>query len=255
MKIKHRILYIGIALWLVAFIQMISSGFSSKQSKEEAIVTAFADNDFLKTVSTITASGSYKSTYLSEEDREDILLDIAHNLGISNSLVYDSITVDDTTTSSLVRTLDHTTTVLKLITVEKQLSNQEIQQKHIVQAEIEFGNSLESAFYYKDLLKEAFEKTDIYPDISIHLKGEMAGSLSMTQKNIMIDKIIEGVDGKIVTQHRSDDLFTVYAYTEKIDNYILTGSMKTNINIAISYDEENDITEVYMATPFLNTDF
>lgn len=254
MKIKQRILYIGIALWLIAFIQMLGNGFSS-ETEEEAIVTAFADNDFLNTVSTITASGAYKNTYLSESRREDLLLDIAHGLGISSSLVYDSVTEDNITTSSLVRTGDNTKTVLKLTTTESPKSTSEIIQKHVISAQIEFDNSLESAFHYKDLLKDAFENAGISPDISINLKGEMDGSLSMTQKNIITDKIIESSDGKIVTERRSDSLFTVYAYTDKIDDYVLNGSMKTNLNVAISYDETNDITEVYMATPFINKDY
>ena len=254
MKVKQKILYIGIALWLIAFIEMIGAGFSY-QKEEEAMVTAFADNDFLSTVSTITASGSYKNIYLSESQREELLIEIAHGLGISNSLVYDSVTKDGVTTSSLVRTSSNAKTILKLITTETSLSENEIVLKHIVTAEIEFDNSLESAFYYKDILKEAFDAADISPDISIHLKGEMEGALSMTQKNVITDKIMEGCDADIVTERRSDNLFTVYAYTDKIDDYVLCGSMKTNLNVAISYDELNDITEVYMATPFMNQDY
>lgn len=45
MKAKKRILYIGLALWLIAFLQMIHTGLNPV-SEEEAIVTAFADNDF-----------------------------------------------------------------------------------------------------------------------------------------------------------------------------------------------------------------
>ena len=44
-------------------------------------------------------------------------------------------------------------------------------------------------------------------------------------------------------------------HTDKIDDYVLNGSLKTNLNVAITYDEENDITEVYMATPFMNEDY
>ena len=84
MKAKKRILYIGLALWLIAFLQMIHTGLNPV-SEEEAIVTAFADNDFLNTVSTITASGNYKNIYLADSDREDLLLDLAHKLGISET--------------------------------------------------------------------------------------------------------------------------------------------------------------------------
>ena len=254
MKAKKRILYIGLALWMIAFLQMIHTGLNPV-SEEEAIVTAFADNDFLNTVSTITASGNYKNIYLADSDREDLLLDLAHKLGISNSLVYDTVTEAQITTSSLIRSSDNVCTVLKLITTESRKNENEISFRHVLQVEIEFDNSLESAFYYKDLLRKAFESLGVNPDISVHLKGEMDGSLSMSQKNIISDNIIESSGGRIVTERRSDSLFTVYAYTDKIDDYVLNGSLKTNLNVAITYDEENDITEVYMATPFMNEDY
>ena len=50
MKLKRCILYFGLALWLIAFFQMIKTG-NLTETEEEAIVTAFADNDFLNTVS------------------------------------------------------------------------------------------------------------------------------------------------------------------------------------------------------------
>ena len=77
----------------------------------------------------------------------------------------------------------------------------------------------------------------------------------MNQKNMIADKLIESADGKILTESRQDDLFTVYAYTEHINDYILSGSMKTNLNVIISYDEINDTTEVCMATPLMNEDY
>lgn len=254
MKVKKKIIYIGITLWLIAFIQMINSSFH-QETEEEQIVSAFASNDFLSTVSTVNASGSYGNEYLSADEREEFLLDIAHELGVNNGLVYDSVTEDGVTTSSLVRTGDNTQVVLKLITTETEISSNVINLQHVVRVTLEFDNSLESAFYYKDLLKKALEQAGVNPDISIYLKGNISGALSMNQKNMIADKLIESADGKILTESRQDDLFTVYAYTEHINDYILSGSMKTNLNVIISYDEINDTTEVCMATPLMNEDY
>jgi hypothetical protein len=127
--------------------------------------------------------------------------------------------------------------------------------KNLVTVTISFENSLESAFYYKDLLKQTFAAAEVSPDITIQLKGNIKGELSMSEKNVIADKFLESAGGEIVTESRKDDLFTIYAYTDKIEEYVLSGSMKTNLNVVISYDEINDITEVSMATPFLEEDF
>lgn len=254
MKIKRWIIYVGITLWTIAFIQMIETE-ATKEANGEDIITAFAENNFLSTVSTITASGSYGNTYMTEEERESFLIELAHSLGISTHLVYDCVTEDGVTTSSLARTGDNACTVLKLITTEKKLSSNEINIRNVVTCVITFDNSLESAFYYKDILKKAFEAAEISPDITVRLEGNISGELSMSQKNAIADNLIENVDGEIVTESRKSDLFTIYAYTNKIDDYILSGSMRTNLNLIITYDEMENVTHVSMATPFFNEDF
>ena len=35
----------------------------------------------------------------------------------------------------------------------------------------------------------------------------------------------------------------------------MLGDKKTNINIAITYDEKNNLTKIYMATPIITQDF
>ena len=57
---------------------------------------------------------------------------------------------------------------------------------------------------------------------------------------------------KIAYENRKEDLFTVYAYSGLIEEYITVAGSKVNMQIAMSYDEKKDITFVYLATPFLN---
>lgn len=254
MKAKHIILYVSCALWLVAFLQMITS-FAMEDASDSLIVEAFASNNFTQTVSTVTASGSYGNIYLSNEDREDFLIHLANDIGIDNGLIYDSVTDKNTTTSTLLRTAENARTVLSLITTEETVNSKEISLRNLVTVEIEFDNSLESAFYYKDILQKAFDKNNISCDITINLMGNMAGELSMSEKNFITDKIIEGAHGEIVTESRDEDLFSVYAYTKEIEDYIMCGSLRTNLNVVITYDEINNTTTIYMATPFMNLDY
>ena len=254
MKLKKKIIITGIVLWVIAFVQMIDSFFKAEDG-EENIVAAFSNNTFVSTQSTITASGAYANGYLNDMNREDILLSIAHSMGMSNNFVYDSVTEDGVTTASLVRVSDNVSTVFKFITTETTLSDNEKVLKNTVTATIEFDDSLESAFYYKDLLKESFEQAGISADVSIVLNGNVQGALSMSEKNLLADNLLSETDSQIQTENRDEDLFTIYAYTEKIDEYLLIGSMKTNLNLVIAYDETNDCTEITLATPFYNEDY
>ena len=91
--------------------------------------------------------------------------------------------------------------------------------------------------------------TDI--STTVQLKGEYVGFLTMERRNEITDDILEALNAKAVYEYREEDLYTVYAYTAALENYITVENKKINVHIAISRDEENYRTIVYLASPIL----
>ena len=60
---------------------------------------------------------------------------------------------------------------------------------------------------------------------------------------------------KIVTEHRDMQLYTIYAYTTYVSDYVMQEDQAVNVNIAMRYNEEEDKTYVYVATPVLGLDY
>lgn len=52
--------------------------------------------------------------------------------------------------------------------------------------------------------------------------------------------------------NRDEKIYTVYGYSDKTEEYVVFGSTKTNVNVAISYDENSNISKIYMATPIIS---
>jgi hypothetical protein len=50
-------------------------------------------------------------------------------------------------------------------------------------------------------------------------------------------------------------MYTIYAYADNIDDYVMYGTTKTNVNIVISYNDVKGVTEVYMAMPVMDSDY
>ena len=84
------------------------------------------------------------------------------------------------------------------------------------------------------------------------LKGSVKGTLSNNKKNEICEDIISSMDGELITGSRSDELYTVYAYSDRISEYVVNGTTKSNINIAITYDGVNDVSWIHVATPILS---
>ena len=74
-------------------------------------------------------------------------------------------------------------------------------------------------------------------------------------ENDITDKIMDKMNADIVTGNRTKEIYTVYGYSEEMEDYVVFGSTKTNVNVAITYDELNNETLIYMATPIINQDF
>ncbi len=95
----------------------------------------------------------------------------------------------------------------------------------------------------------------MYTDSILKAEGSIEGELNNTEKNNITDEIMKKLEAKVVTGNRDDSIYTVYGYCGKIEEYVVFGSTKTNINVAITYDEQNNLTRVYMATPIISTEY
>jgi len=90
-------------------------------------------------------------------------------------------------------------------------------------------------------------------DISttIQLVGEYSGYLTENRKDAVTERVLSALNAKVVYDYREDDLYTVYAYTGALENYITVENKKINIHLAMSQDEENYKTILYLASPIL----
>ena len=245
---RKKLIYICGILWLFALIQLIVN---FEEEKEPDIITAFTNDMYLSTLSTVKATGFCNSDYMSAEDREELAKTVAVRLGINN--VYDIYTEDNKTV--LTKYVEGVRTVINVITVEKHVEENVFKQRQYVTIEMELDNSLESAVYYRDKIEKLFEDMDMGVDINLSLRGDIAGELSNSEKNTIADRILESLGGNVVDENRGADVYTIYAYADNINDYVVFGTTKTNINIAISYNDIKGVTEVYMATPIMNEDY
>ncbi|MFG6326891.1 MAG: YwmB family TATA-box binding protein [Lachnospiraceae bacterium] len=245
---RKKLIYICGILWLFAFIQLIVN---YEEEKEPDIITAFSNDMYLRTLSTVKATGFYGNTYMSGEDKEKLAKTVAEGLGIND--IYDIYTENNKTT--LTKYVEGVRTVINVVTVENHVEKAILTQKQYVIVEMEFDNSLESAVYYREKVEKLFKDMDIGADITLRLRGDIEGELSNSEKNSISDHILENVNGNVVTENRGADMYTIYAYTDSIEDYVVYGTTKTNINIVIAYNNVKGVTEVYMATPIMNEDY
>ena len=118
--------------------------------------------------------------------------------------------------------------------------------------DMSIDDSVESVVYYHDMIEKALADMNIAADVTLSLKGCVRGTLSNSRKNQICEELIEDLNGTLVIGGENDSIYTVYAYSDDIDEYVINGSVKSNINIMITYDKNQDISWIQLGTPILN---
>ena len=259
MKTKKGKALIALAVvWLAAFVLIVTTREDDKNA-EEGIVTAFASEDYIDTQGTVSAYVNYGNKYLTDDDRQEIVESIASTLGIKRDIVLNIKRGESGSGSSVTATYscisEHATTDISVITVETVSGNTVLSLEQYILVDITIDNSVESAVYYKECIDKYFKESGIDADITLSFKGSIKGALSNNEKNEICDNILDALDGRLVTGSRSDELYTVYAYSDSINEYVVNGTTKSNINVAITYDSTNDLSWVYVATPILSESY
>ena len=252
---RKKAIIILSSLWLVAFVSLVCSWLNESNHKMD-IVTAFATGDYLATNGVVEVYADYGNKYLSEKDKEKIITKLAESIGIKEGIELQSKREEQsgkyTSITSFSTSTNYSDTDIRIVTIESQNDGDMMYLEQYILMKISIDDSIESVVYYRDRIENTLADMKIAADVSLGLKGCVQGTLSNSKKNQICEKLIEDLNGTLVIGGENDSIYTVYAYSEDIDDYVINGSIKSNINITITYDKSQDISWIQVGTPILN---
>ncbi len=249
---KKILVYIFVLVWLVVAVQLaVNAG----MKKEDQIIEAFSVVDTIPVESDVEAYGYFGDMYLSPETREQMLVNLAKELGITEDYTLESTSGEAFSKSRLVKDGAFARTNLQIISLETQDENGADMIQQYFYTTITIYNSVEHILYYRDLLEDTYENVGMKADVNIYLAGEIDGELTKEKKEWLVNSFLEAMEAEEVCGSRIMDMYTIYGYTPNEREYVYQNSEKVNVNIAITYDEETDKTRVHMAVPFIAKSF
>lgn len=249
---KKGMISIVVILWVLAGMQFI---FQITAKDEKQIMEAFHDIDFSSSVCEIEAYGEYLKEYLTKQEQQELLKRIGKQLGIESGFQLEAKRTDGGSETLLYKKAKRAETTLKLITSEIQATDNFIESRQYLSIEILLYDSVDSGFYYKDKVEEILKEEGVSTKTVLNLKGSYPGRLNLDKKNELVDRLLSRVKAKTVIENRTDDLFTVYAYTALIPEYLYHEKKKVNLTVAVTFDETENTTKLYLATPVLEESY
>ncbi len=240
---------LALILWIITAVNVVAS--SWKRVGKEQIISAFNNETYTDIRASVATMGKYGDFNITDNAKKLILEDIAEDIGINRYAIEDTVE-EGNKVKTLSQSSDNGDVVCKFITVEEV---PDAECKQYIYIGINLNNSAEAAFSYEEIVKNINEKLGIDSTVTVNLVGEMEGELSAGVKDMIVDGMLKNINAKVVVQNRDDELYTVYAYDDDIKEYVKLGRNKVNVNLSIAYNEERDVTMVYLSTPINNQDY
>ena len=243
-----RAMYAVIVLWAVlTAVYMTNMGRARKVSISTAFTDSVEGEEWCELDTYIEGYGKFGVCYLTQEEKKRLVENIASALGITSSYGLATVCEDEVNTTVLSKESVNGSVTIKAITQEPQTQ--------YVYVNITVYNNIDCAVSYRELVEGMFDAMGIQGNVNMNLVGSLEGALNRTEKNELADGLLDRLDAKVVTENRDNDIFTIYAYSKGAGSYITIGGNKINMNIAIGYDEEQDRTKVYLASPINSLDY
>ena len=243
-----RAMYAVIVLWAVlTAVYMTNMGRADKVSISTAFTDSVDGEEWCELDTYIEGYGKFGVCYLTQEEKERLVENIASALGITSSYGLATVCEDEVNITVLSKESVDGSVTIKAITQEPQVQ--------YVYVNITVYNNIDRAVSYSELVEGMFDAMGIQGNVNMNLVGSLEGALNSTEKNELADGLLDRLGAKVVTENRDGDIFTIYAYSKGAGSYITIGGNKINMNIAIGYDEEQDRTKVYLASPINSLDY
>ena len=253
MNNKSKI-YVLVLIWGAAILQLfINSAIDREEKMVEQVVYQEEDNLY---ESSVKIYGYYGDDNLSYEAKDVIVKNLAKKLGIVSGYEVATRENNGNNTTVLTKLGKHGDTEIKVISLvgEDEYGQQVTENYIMINIDLK-GSAGAAAYDYKEQLVEIYEGLGIKPSTNVYLCSQVKGFLTETEIKNEITEFMEIMDAYVVEDVVFDDVRCVYGYSKNIDEFVYQNDERVNVNIAFTYDKENDVTYIHRAVPFVDKSF
>ncbi len=248
-KSKVTIYIIGV-LWIAVAMQIaVNSLFKPNHNILEAFVSTGSEISSFE----LEMAADYGTDFLSEGDKKELIMHVADKIGLQ---VNEELKVNrayDDCEVYFSKSGKNADTLIKVISIKEEKADGVASINHYMVVRLKVYSNPDSILGYRKVLEDVFKGlkvTDI--QTTMQISSKYPGKLSLSGMNEISDGMINNLDGKIAYANRDENLFTIYAYTGLLPEYVTSLGNKINIHVAITYDEVSDSTSVNLGTPVIS---
>lgn len=244
---KLRLALIGlIGLWIVVGTKLVTEKLLYREQNLKAAMAVAKPG---QTTGTISFVGRLPEPFLTEHDQRELIYYAAKKLELV--LTSEPTVLDEENQSGFVfrKRARYADTSIKVLSRPQSAGEPAV---YLIITLSLWDDNGDGILFYRDKMNEIARELSVQDEqTSLQLTGSFRREMTLTAKNRLTDRILDKLHCQVVCENREDDLFTVYAYTNGLDEYILLDKERINLQVAMYYDEKRDKTVLCVASPVI----
>lgn len=250
-KQKQKVwLYILGILWIAVAVQV---GVNHLLLPKTSLLQAFVSTNTNVSAYELEICASYGKGYLSDKEKMNLVHYIADSIGLKVEGAPVISNNGQETEVVFEKDGKNADTSIKVVTLKQQGDDGTANYNHYILTRLKLYDNTGSLLEYRGLLEKALKELKAENiQTTMQLSSIYKGHMNLDTMNKTADGMIESLGGKVAYANREEELFTVYAYSGLLKEYVTSMGTKINIHIAIQYDKDTDTTIVYLGTPVIN---
>ena len=250
-KIRTTLYIVGV-LWIAVISQVIVNQIYMDDSR---ITDAFTDTNTNIEESKLNLVVDYGTQFLLNSEKEKVLNELATIVG----LVDWEMQIETSESGTTLKIEDNTKgidTSIEFISITHKEGKENISYNHFILLQLLIKEHYQDVIEYKKDVEKYVNGMEVKDyQCTMKFTGSYDGKLTKEENSKKVKELLNCLEAKQVESISSESYYTTYAYTGLVEDYIKVAGKRININIATSYDEEKDKTELYLATPILNEEY
>ncbi len=233
-------------LWIVLGTKLVTEKILYRERNLRQAVAIASPGSTKGTVSLIAG---LQQGYLTETDQKQLIRFVADRIGLTLDTEPSAVNEANRSGYVYLKQAKYAETGIKVIAPEEKQGQQKY---YLIVSLTLFEDDGEGAMYYKGLLSDLAEELAAdQKQVSVQITGTYPHGMTLAARDRLTDRILKKLGCEIVCENREEELYTVYAYTKGMDEYIQSGNDRINVQLAMYYDEIKDETVLCVASPVI----
>lgn len=225
-----------------------------KSYGSDQLVEALNMTTFTIESAEINMSGEYMPRYMTEDEMRVMAVMIANNLGLEN---YEGNFQEneERSTFTIEKKAAAAYTRIELIEKTEMVEAGTFLARNYLTVTIKLFDKCHSISYFENQIAKLFSDLKIVPTKGLTVTAIHDGIVSDEDaKAVMVD-VIKALNGEIRDIYIDDSYHSAYGYTKYMKDFVISKGEKVNMDLAVTYDEEKNKTNLYAATPVITLEY